>query len=88
MFPITMKLIFVCKDASTLEEYLDRYSVLSRLKLSQVTFDGHKTYSVFRLKTIQALLSLYNVFSPDLCRYNPRTKVLSYNFLLKYQIII
>lgn len=39
--------VYVHSDASIIEEYLDRYPQLSKLKLSHVIFDGHKSYSFF-----------------------------------------
>lgn len=76
----------ISKGASTTEKYLDSYPQLSRLNLSQDIFDGHKSYSFLRLNAIQALLSV--MCSALIYVYNPRTKIMSYNFLRKYQTVL
>lgn len=61
-----MKLIFTYKDASIIEEYLDRYLPLLRLKLSQVIFHGHKAYSFFLTEHNKGS-AIYNVIYYSIC---------------------
>lgn len=59
--------VYLHSDASIIEEYLDRYPQLSKLKLSHVIFDGHKSYSFFFLTEDNIGSAIHNVFNPDLC---------------------